>query len=100
MQVIIHDRFLGEVANKTHGKLPFPVEVATVFRMRLNQIVQAQSTQDLRKLKSLHFEKLKEKRYKDKYSIRINKSYRLIFNIDINNGIEIIGIEEISNHYS
>jgi proteic killer suppression protein len=100
MQVIIHDRFLGEVANQTHGKLPFPSEVATVFRMRLNQIMQAQSTQDLRNLKSLHFEKLKEKRYKDKYSIRINKSYRIIFRIDINNGVEIIGIEEISNHYS
>ena len=100
MQVIIHDRFLGEVANQTHGKLPFPSEVATVFRMRLNQIMQAQSTQDLHNLKSLHFEKLKEKRYKDKYSIRINKSYRIIFRIDINNGVEIIGIEEISNHYS
>lgn len=100
MQVIIHDRFLGEVANQTNGKLPFPNEVAIGFRMRLSQIKQAQSTQDLRNLKSLHFEKLKEKRYENKYSIRINKSYRIIFHIDINKGVEIIGIEEISNHYS
>jgi proteic killer suppression protein len=100
MQVIIHDHFLGEVANQTNGKLPFPNEVAKGFRMRLSQIRQAQSTQDLRNLKSLHFEKLREKRYKDKYSIRINNSYRIIFHIDITSGVEIVGIEEVTNHYS
>ena len=100
MQVKLHDHFLGEVASGTHGKLPFPLEVAIGFRKRLVQINQAESTQDLRNLKSLHFEKLKGKRYEGKYSIRINQSYRMIFRIDKQAGIEIIGIEEISNHYS
>jgi proteic killer suppression protein len=100
MQVKIYDDFLVEVATGTHGKLPFPSEVAIGFRKRLVQINQAESTQDLRNLKSLHFEKLKGKRYEDKYSIRINQSYRIIFHIDKHNGVEIIGIEEISNHYS
>lgn len=101
MHVKIDDHFLGEVANGTNsGKLPFPSEVAKGFRKRVAQIKNAKDTQDLRNLKSLHFEKLKEKRYEGKYSIKINDAYRIIFRIDKDNGIEVIGIEEISNHYS
>ena len=100
MQVMINDHFLGEVASGTHGKLPFPNEAAIGFRKRLVQINQAQSTHDLRNLKSLHFEKLKEKRYDGKYSIRINKAYRIIFSINRDGGLEIIEIDEINNHYS
>ncbi|HCN84299.1 MAG TPA: addiction module killer protein [Sphingobacteriaceae bacterium] len=102
MQIRFNDRFLGEVASKGYtGKLPFPVEVATKFRQRIIQIKNASHTQDLRNIKSLHFEKLKEKKYEGKYSIRINQAYRIIFSVDTENGnIEIICIEEISNHYS
>lgn len=99
MLVKVKDAFLGEVLNGTSGKLPFPIEVAVGFKKRVQQLISAKNTQDLRALKSLHFEKLKEKRYDGKYSIRINKAYRLIFTIDDNGGVEIIIIEEISNHY-
>jgi plasmid maintenance system killer protein len=104
MQVIIEDRFLGEVANygKVPGKLPYPVEVLTAFKKRLFQIQQANNTADLRNNKSLHFEKLKEKRYEGKYSIRLNIAYRMIFRIENaeSSRLEIICIEEINNHYS
>ncbi|MGF7076586.1 type II toxin-antitoxin system RelE/ParE family toxin [Mucilaginibacter sp. R-33] len=104
MQVIIEDHFLGEVANynKVAGKSPFPDEVIKAFRKRLYQIKQAKSTADLRMIKSLHFEKLKGKKYEGKYSIRLNISYRLIFRIENNeiSRLEIICIEEINNHYS
>lgn len=104
MQVIIEDHFLGEVANfeKVHGKSPYPVEVLKAFRQRVFQIKQAKNTADLRMIKSLHFEKLKEKKYEGKYSIRLNKAYRMIFRIDNNEvtRLEIICIEEINNHYS
>jgi len=104
MQVIIEDHFLGEVANynKVTGKSPFPDEVIKAFRKRLYQIKQAKSTADLRMIKSLHFEKLKGKKYEGKYSIRLNISYRLIFRIENNeiSRLEIICIEEINNHYS
>lgn len=102
MQIRFNDHFLGEVSGKDYtGKLPFPVEVATKFRQRVVQIKNALNTQDLRNIKSLHFEKLREKKYEGKYSIRINQAYRIIFSINIENGnIEIICIEEISNHYS
>jgi proteic killer suppression protein len=101
MQVLINDHFLGEVATgKYQGKLPFPNEVLTGFKKRLGQMKDMQSTQDLRNLKSLHFEKLNEKRYEGKYSIRINKAYRIIFSINRDGGLEIIEIDEINNHYS
>jgi plasmid maintenance system killer protein len=104
MQVIIEDRFLGEVADygKAYGKSPYPIEVLTAFKKRLFQIKQANNTADLRNNKSLHFEKLKEKRYEGKYSIRLNIAYRLIFRIEKpeSDKLEIICIEEINNHYS
>jgi toxin HigB-1 len=104
MQVKIEDHFLGEVANynKVLGKSPFPDEVIKAFKKRLFQIRQAESTADLRKIGSLHFEKLREKKYEGKYSMRLNKAYRLVFRIENNEGskIEIICIEEINNHYS
>lgn len=104
MQVIIEDHFLGEVASfgKAHGKSPYPPEVLIAFKKRLFQIKQAVNTLDLRSNKSLHFEKLKEKKYEGKYSIRLNIQYRLIFRIenDKSTRLEIICIEEINNHYS
>ncbi len=104
MQVIIEDRFLSDVANyqKVYGKSPYPDEVLKAFKKRVAQIKQARTTADLRQIKSLHFEKLKGKKYEDKYSLRLNISYRLIFRIENNeiSKLEIILIEEINNHYS
>ena len=104
MQVVIEDHFLGEVANynKISGKSPYPDEVIKAFKKRLFQIKQAKNTGDLRIIKSLHFEKLKGKKYEGKYSIRLNISYRMIFRIENEefSRIEIVCIEEINNHYS
>ena len=105
MQVKIEDHFLGEVANsnKVSGKSPYPIEVLSAFKKRVFQMKQAKSTADLRIIKSLHFEKLKEKKYEGKYSIRLNIAYRIIFRIENHEGsnrLEIICIEEINNHYS
>lgn len=104
MEIKIEDHFLSEAANKNKviGKSPFPDEVVKAFRERLYQIRQAKNTADLRMIKSLHFEKLKGKKYEGKYSIRLNISYRLIFRIENNEitRLEIICIEEINNHYS
>jgi len=105
MVVKIEDHFLGEVANsnKVYGKSPYPDEVLKVFKKRVFQMKQAKSTADLRIIKSLHFEKLKQKKYEGKHSIRLNVAYRIIFRIEndeVSNRLEIICIEEINNHYS
>jgi proteic killer suppression protein len=105
MQLKIEDHFLGEVtnSNKVYGKSPYPDEVLKTFRKRVYQIQQAKNTVDLRNIKSLHFEKLKGKKYEGKYSIRLNLAYRIIFRIETsegNNRLEIVCIEEINNHYA
>ncbi len=104
MKLMIEDHLLSELVNynKVTGKLPFPNEVIKAFKKRVFQIRQAYSTADLRKIGSLHFEKLKGKEYDGKYSIRLNISYRMIFRIENEQDgrIEIICIEEINNHYS
>lgn len=102
MTIKFKDRDLEELAKDQAplGKQKFSEEIITLFKRRLFQIKNAVNTRDLRNNKSLHFEKLKEKRYEGKYSIRLNKAYRIIFAIDKQDNFEIIMIEEISNHYS
>ena len=101
MKVKFHDEHLGMLAEKqAGGKSKFPTEVIESFRKKLAFIKAASSTQDIRAMRSWHFEKLTEKRYSGMYSIRLNRSYRLIFSIDHEDNLEIMIVEEINNHYS
>jgi len=100
MKIIFQDEYLEELAeNKEAGKRRYPTDVETAFKKRIFQIKHLAGTQDLRDIKSLHFEKLKEKRYSGKYSIQLNKAFRLIFQIGKDESLEVIIIEEINNHY-
>jgi len=102
MTINFTDKYLEELSKdeKLPGKQKFSDEIIQAFKKRLFQIKNAKNTLDLRNNKSLHFEKLKEKRYEGKYSIRLNKAYRIIFSINKQGNVEVISIEEISNHYS
>jgi plasmid maintenance system killer protein len=86
---------------KITGKPRFPPEVIKLFRLRIDQIKNSQSTQELRNFKSLRFEKLEPKNAPDPvYSIRVNDQYRLEFNLDNNGKIEIVRVFRMSDHYS
>ncbi len=66
------------------------------FRLRMQAIRAASHENDLRALKSLHFEKLKGER-KHQYSMRLNAQFRLIFEIEKGeegNILVILGIED------
>jgi len=66
------------------------------FRMRMQAIRAAVNENDLRALKSLHFEKLKGDR-KHQYSMRLNAQLRLIFEIEKGeqgNTLVILGVED------
>lgn len=100
MKIRFQEEYLEDlVENKVTGKRKYPEEVELAFKKRIFQIKHVNSTQDLRNIKSLHFEKLKEKRYSGKYSIQLNKAYRLIFQIGKDESLEVMIIEEINNHY-
>jgi len=102
MKINFQDEYLEELAENKEitGKPKFPHEVILAYKKRIFQVRSANGTQDLRKIKSLHFEKLKEQRYSGKYSIRLNKGYRLIFGLGKDEQLEVMIIEEINNHYS
>jgi proteic killer suppression protein len=104
MQVIIEDEYLVQLYKngKSYGKPKFNREIELGFIKRVIQMEQALNTATLRALGSLHFEKLSGN-LEGKYSIRVNKGFRIIFRIekeDNNMRIEIICIEEMNNHYS
>lgn len=90
MKIKFNDGYLEKLAanNKT-GKRKYPEEVEIAFQKRIFQIKQADGTTDLRNLKSLHFEKLRENKYLGKYSIRLNKAFRLIFQIGKDESLEV-----------
>ena len=102
-------RLLVEFKNKrllklyTEGrssKYRFPRGVIEKFFMRIAHFEAAQDIYDLWPTASLHFEKLK--RYMNRYSVRINESYRLEFDIQWQNREKTVGkiiIIEISKHY-
>ena len=86
---------------KIPGKPRFPPEVIKQFRLRIDQIKNIGSTQDLRKFRSLNFEKLEPKNAPNPiYSIRVNDQYRLEFHLDNDGKIEIVQIIRMSDHYS
>ena len=70
--------------------------IVGAFRTLMHRIRSADDENDLRDLKSLHFEKLKGKRQHE-YSMRLNKQFRLIFQIEKvgeHNQLVITGIED------
>nr|WP_255496233.1 type II toxin-antitoxin system RelE/ParE family toxin [Mucilaginibacter sp. FT3.2] len=104
MRVVIEDDYLAKLYQygESRGKPKFGPIVESAFIRRVIQIEQALDTNTLRQIKSLLFEQLKGD-LKGKVSIRVIDGFRLIFRVENdgnNKRIEIIAIEELSNHYS
>ena len=75
----------------------YPPEVVDAFFRRIALIENARDERDLRSVKSTHFEKLKGT---NKYSIRLNKQWRLEFTFKPPQGKDkMIVVIEISKHY-
>ncbi|MBP7552068.1 MAG: type II toxin-antitoxin system RelE/ParE family toxin [Spirochaetes bacterium] len=82
------------------GKYKLQPDVIDKFFLRTEDIEAAVSIFDLIEKRSLNFEKLKK--YKNRYSMRLNLKYRLEFSIewkDEQKGLGKIIILDISNHY-
>ena len=78
------------------GSEHYPSEVVAAFFRRMQLISSAKDERDIRDIKSTHFEKLEE----DKFSVRLNKNWRLEFTFDPLQGLnKVVVILKISNHY-
>lgn len=82
------------------GKPKYDQKVIEVYIRRVDQFIAADNSNELRQLKSLHFEVLKGDK-QGLHSVRVNQQYRIEFrlNYDQVEHIEIILIEDLSNHY-
>jgi len=97
MQLIFKNKKLENIY-ETWNSRNFSQEIIIKFIQKINVLKNVFILSDLNNLKSLNFEKLNNYKYLD-YSIRINKWYRIIFNI-IWNEIKIIEITDLNNHYN
>jgi proteic killer suppression protein len=96
MLVRLASKTLQRIDDEPDYNGDFGRDVARVFRRRMQQIRDVDNENDLRALKSLHFEKLKGKRQHE-YSMRLNDQFRLVFQIekaDAHNQLVITGIED------
>jgi len=82
------------------GKPRYNEEVVDKFRKKIIILQNAESTIELRQIRSLNFEALKGDK-KGLYSIRVDLKYRLEFLVEKDRITlqEIVFIEDLSNHY-
>ena len=85
------------VTDRLKGKQKIPVAVVKQYQRKVNILISVTELNELNNFRSLNFEALKGDR-KGQYSIRLNKQYRLLFNLNRNGELEIL-IIEISKHY-
>ena len=78
----------------------YPPEVVEAFFDKMAVIAGASHENDLRALKSLHFEKLKgERGNRGEHSIRLNKQFRLVFIIDADDRGKFLHILDIEDYH-
>jgi len=96
------DRSLERLYYEGHGKERYPKNIVDRFFRIMQLIHDAKDERDMRNWKSLHYEKLKEKKWKGCYSIALDKTtkYRLIIEkITEDEGISLLITEINDRHY-
>lgn len=98
MKVRYGDEDLSLVETNQAHRLRLPVDVVQVARRRIRFLRQARDERDLYAMASLHYEKLSGDR-EGQRSIRVNKQWRIVLEIDRDcDPLEVV-ILEINNHY-
>lgn len=96
MELVFEDEQLALLLTTDVGDLKMSVALIKATRRKLQLLAAAKDERDLRNLKSLNFEKLKGKRSNQR-SIRINKQFRLILEVDDSVSpprIKVMGVED------
>ena len=73
-------------------------DLVKAFRRKMGLIVAASSEQDLRGMKSLHFEKLAGDRA-GQHSIRLNDQWRLILRLEDDDDGRVLVIVEVADYH-
>jgi len=95
------NKYLEDLYTKGRSKkYKLPVGVPKKYVERIGRIESSVTINDLREPPSMEFEKLEG--YEKRFSIRLNKQYRLEFEIDFEDEEKTFGsvlIIDVSNHY-
>lgn len=85
---------------KLPGKPKYDQKIIDVYIRRVDQFIAADNSNELRGLRSLHFEALKGDK-QGLHSVRVNEQYRIEFRLSYDQveRIEIALVEDLSNHY-
>jgi toxin HigB-1 len=76
----------------------FSRDIVKAIRKRFQQVRAAEDENVLRSQVSLHFEKLKGNR-KHQYSIRLNKQFRLIFELKEENSSKTLVVKSVEDYH-
>jgi proteic killer suppression protein len=97
MEVRFATSDIEQLYTEGKGTERYPSEVVSAFFRRVELIQNATDERDLRALKGVRFEKL---RGSDRYSMRLNRQWRLEFAFERPHGTDKAAvIIEISKHY-
>lgn len=100
MRFIFRNKKLQRLYTDEAGAARYPREVVDAFFDKMAIIAAASHENDLRALKSLHFEKLKgERGNRGHYSLRLNKQYRLTVTIETDDHGKLLGILDIEDYH-
>lgn len=100
MRFIFHSKKLQNLYANEIGAARYPPEVVDAFFDKMAIIAAAGHENDLRALKSLHFEKLKgERGNRDHYSLRLNKQYRLTLTLETDEQGKLLCVLDIEDYH-
>jgi plasmid maintenance system killer protein len=85
--------------DKIRGKHKVPVDVIKQYQKRVQMLMDISGLEALRGFGGMNFEYLKGDR-KGQCSIRLNYHYRLLFSPINEKQVQVLLIQEISNHYA
>jgi proteic killer suppression protein len=91
-------RNLEALCYEEEGAAKYPTAVVDAFFEVIGVVEAARDERDLYALKSLHFERLKGKRKRER-SVRLTKQYRLTFALESDSEGKYLEIIEIEKHY-
>ncbi len=89
----LRELYEGKSSNATYGR-----DLVRAFRKKMGLIDAAETEQDLRAMNSLHFEKLVGDRA-GQHSIRLNKQWRLILELERDENGRLLAIIEIDDYH-
>jgi toxin HigB-1 len=98
MKITFRREGLSIVRTSRAGELQLPISVIKSCQQKMVFLEAAPSERSLRNWASLHYEKLKGER-EGQRSIKLNKGWRLVFELDESTTPPTIVVLEIGNHY-